>query len=85
MASNSYGLYDLSGNVWEWVNDWYRPATYKKGARIDPAGPQQGRSRVRRGGSYHCPLYQTRPGYRAANPPDTAFSVIGFRVIAVEK
>lgn len=82
---NAWGLYDTLGNAWEWVNDWYAPGAYQKGTRIDPQGPAEGRSRVRRGGSYHCPLYQTRPGYRAANTPDTTYSVIGFRLVAEQK
>lgn len=82
---NAWGLYDMLGNVWEWVNDRYGSETYQQGTRTDPQGPTTGRSRVRRGGSYHCPLFQTRPGYRAANPPDTRYSVIGFRLIAEKK
>lgn len=86
---NAWGLYDTLGNVWEWVSDHYAPDTYQKGMQkgmnVDPAGPKQGKSRVRRGGSYHCPLYQTRPGYRSANPANTQYSVIGFRVIAQRK
>ena len=82
LKPNAWGLYDMLGNVWEWVNDRYGKATYQQGTRTDPAGPKTGSSRVRRGGSYHCPLFQTRPGYRAANPPDTRYSVIGFKVIA---
>jgi sulfatase modifying factor 1 len=79
---NAFGLYDMLGNAWEWVNDRYHPDTYTKATRTDPTGPAQGASRVRRGGSYHCPLFQTRPAYRSANAPDTAYSVIGFRVVA---
>ena len=82
---NAWGLYDTLGNAWEWVNDWYAPDTYQKSTRVDPQGPAEGGSRVRRGGSYHCPLHQTRPGYRAANTPDTSYSVIGFRLVAEKK
>ena len=82
--ANAFGVYDLLGNAWEWVADWYAPDSYGDGGmRLDPTGPADGRSRVRRGGSYHCPLFQTRPGYRSANSPDTRYSVIGFRVIAI--
>jgi len=81
--ANAFGLHDMFGNAWEWVADWYAPDTYGDGPRVNPTGPADGRSRVRRGGSYHCPLFQTRPGFREANRPDTRYSVIGFRVVAM--
>ena len=85
LKPNAFGLYDMLGNAWEWVNDRYHPDTYTRRRRIDPQGPVEGTARVRRGGSYHCPLYQTRPAYRSANTPDTAYSVISFRLVAEEK
>ena len=81
--ANDYGLYDMLGNVWEWTNDWYSPKTYTAEKRINPTGPENGRSKVRRGGSFHCPLYQVRPGYRSANAIDVAYSVLGFRLVAI--
>ena len=79
---NGFGVYDMMGNAWEWVADWYAADTYTSEQRTDPTGPAEGRSKVRRGGSYHCPLHLTRPGYRSANPPGTQYEVIGLRVIA---
>jgi len=81
-AANPWGLHDMFGNVWEWVNDWYAPDTYATSPETDPAGPAHGIKKIRRGGSYHCPLYMVRPAYRAADTPDTRYSVIGFRLVA---
>ena len=79
---NAFGVYDMLGNVWEWVDDWYGVDRYAQAPAIDPAGPAGGFAKVRRGGSYHCPLHLLRPGYRAANKPNVVYEVNGFRVIA---
>jgi formylglycine-generating enzyme required for sulfatase activity len=81
--ANPWGLYDMLGNAWEWTRDWYAPDHYAQSASVNPQGPDSGRKRVRRGGSYHCPLHLVRPGYRAADRPDTTYSVTGFRLIAI--
>jgi formylglycine-generating enzyme required for sulfatase activity len=79
---NAFGLYDMLGNVWEWVADWYATDSYAHSAAVDPVGPDEGVARVRRGGSWHCEANLVRPGYRAADTPDTAWPVLGFRVVA---
>ena len=83
--ANAFGVYDMLGNVWEWVDDWYAPDAYEKHADNNYKGPDTGRSKVRRGGSYHCPVHLIRPGYRGANKPGIAYEVTGFRLIAEER
>lgn len=83
--ANPWGLYDMLGNVWEWTEDRYAPDAYEQSSAANPQGPNDGGKRVRRGGSYHCPQHMVRPGYRGAETPDSAYSVFGFRLVALPK
>lgn len=78
---NAYGLCDMSGNVWEWVSDWYSPDHYSTGGRRDPQGPGTGNLRIVRGGSWvNDDMSMLRSAYRHKVPPDTYTHSIGFRV-----
>ncbi|HLH56660.1 MAG TPA: formylglycine-generating enzyme family protein [Verrucomicrobiae bacterium] len=76
---NPWGLYDTSGNVWEWCLDWYAP--YSGGTALDPQGPATGLNRVFRGGSWVGPAQGDRSAQRFSNLPTITLHNIGFRVV----
>jgi formylglycine-generating enzyme required for sulfatase activity len=78
LKPNSWGLYDMHGNVWEWCCDWY--GGYPKGAVSDPVGPQAGSFRVLRGGGWYYVAADCRSAFRYRRNPSFRHFNIGFRV-----
>jgi formylglycine-generating enzyme required for sulfatase activity len=70
-GSSSYGVMDLSGNVWEWVSDWYQDDYFKDSPHSNPLGPIDGTERVVRGGSFGNGWSTARTSYRAGHEPDS--------------
>jgi formylglycine-generating enzyme required for sulfatase activity len=79
-AANALGLYDMSGNVWEWVNDWWGSTYYSVSPLTNPLGPVSGTARVLRGGSWLYYTTYVRSSYRGNTVPDYTYYLIGFRV-----
>jgi formylglycine-generating enzyme required for sulfatase activity len=78
-GKSPYGLYDMAGNVWEWVQDWYDGGYYAGSPADNPKGPEEGQFKVLRGGSWsELPKYLITYG-RFKLPPDTKNSYTGFR------
>jgi sulfatase modifying factor 1 len=76
---NAWGLYDMSGNVWEWCRDWY--GRYPTQPVVDPAGPQSGFKKVRRGGSWFKYGFYCRSANRNYADPSVRYWTTGFRVV----
>ena len=78
---NAFGLYDVIGNAWEWVSDWYGAEYYGHGDSHDPRGPSTGNMRIVRGGSWvNDNVSMLRCAYRHKVPPDTYAYSVGFRI-----
>jgi formylglycine-generating enzyme required for sulfatase activity len=77
--ANGFGLYDVLGNVWEWVNDWYDPNYYQSSPAQDPPGPTSGQVRALRGGSWNSLPMNVRVSFRSGYYQDNRNLYDGFR------
>jgi formylglycine-generating enzyme required for sulfatase activity len=82
--TNGYGLYNTTGNVWEWTADWFHPSFRARDSSVDPKGPPHGTSKVQKGGSYLCHhsyCRRYRVAARNASTPDSSTGNAGFRCV----
>ncbi|WP_028846348.1 formylglycine-generating enzyme family protein [Thermocrispum agreste] len=82
---NAFGLYNMTGNVWEWCHDWFDPTYYLRRVGDNPRGPESGVLRSTRGGSYLCHesyCRRYRVSARQGLTPDSSTGNTGFRVAA---
>lgn len=82
---NGFGLFNMTGNAWEWCADWFSRDSHATGPRSDPQGPLSGATRLIRGGSYLCHdsyCNRYRVAARSSNTPESTTGNLGFRLAA---
>jgi formylglycine-generating enzyme required for sulfatase activity len=81
--ANELGIYDMSGNVYEWCSDWYGADYYSSSRQTNPMGPSSGSYRVIRGGSWCNRARYCRVSIRGSNFPSIRYDLIGFRLVCI--
>jgi formylglycine-generating enzyme required for sulfatase activity len=86
-GKSPFGAYDMSGNVWEWVEDWFQENYYVTlgNNAVNPQGPSSGQEKVLRGGSFYYGDYVSRSSNRGWSGPKDLGSGFGFRCSASVK
>jgi sulfatase modifying factor 1 len=80
--ANELGIYDMSGNVWDWCSDWFQSDYYAISPADNPDGPASGSLKVLRGGSFIFFAYGSRVAFRDSQKPDEGYGNVGFRVVS---
>lgn len=81
-SPNELGIYDMSGNIWEWVQDW--KGDFTEDNQVDPKGPETGIERVCRGGGWNREIDRARVSYRGDDQANLRYCSLGLRIAMEE-
>ena len=81
-SPNELGLYDMSGNIWEWVQDW--KGDFTEDDQTNPSGPKTGIERICRGGGWNREMERARVSYRGDDRPELRYFSLGLRIVLAD-